>query len=131
MCDDDTPILSAAAVNCPHSATATNSSIPSQRLVYIRLSLYSNNVLLLSRLLTNQHCFTLCALFLLRWRRLMIKSRAAVAFAPNQPLQIVEVDVEAPKAGEVLIRTVASGVCHTDAYTLSGADSEGVFPCIL
>jgi len=61
----------------------------------------------------------------------MIKSRAAVAFAPNQPLQIVEVDVEAPKAGEVLIRTVASGVCHTDAYTLSGADSEGVFPCIL
>jgi S-(hydroxymethyl)glutathione dehydrogenase/alcohol dehydrogenase len=62
---------------------------------------------------------------------MMIKSRAAVAFAPNEPLQIVEVDVEAPKAGEVLIRTVASGVCHTDAYTLSGADSEGVFPCIL
>ena len=61
----------------------------------------------------------------------MIKSRAAVAFAPNQPLQIVEVDVEAPKAGEVLIRTVASGVCHTDAYTLSGADPEGIFPSIL
>lgn len=61
----------------------------------------------------------------------MIKSRAAVAFAPKQPLEIVEVDVDAPRAGEVLIRNVASGVCHTDAYTLSGADSEGVFPCIL
>ena len=61
----------------------------------------------------------------------MIKSRAAVAFAANQPLQIVEVDVEPPKAGEVLVRIVASGVCHTDAYTLSGQDSEGVFPCIL
>src|SRR5690606_10286645 len=60
-----------------------------------------------------------------------IKSRAAVAFAPNEPLQIVEVDVEPPKAGEVLVRIVATGVCHTDAYTLSGQDSEGVFPCIL
>ncbi len=60
-----------------------------------------------------------------------IKSRAAVAFAPNQPLQIVEVDVEPPKAGEVLVRIVATGVCHTDAYTLSGQDSEGVFPAIL
>ncbi|MBT1118394.1 S-(hydroxymethyl)glutathione dehydrogenase/class III alcohol dehydrogenase [Stutzerimonas nitrititolerans] len=60
-----------------------------------------------------------------------IKSRAAVAFGPNQPLQIVEVDVEPPKAGEVLVRIVATGVCHTDAYTLSGEDSEGVFPCIL
>ena len=60
-----------------------------------------------------------------------IKSRAAVAFGPNQPLQIVEVDVAPPKAGEVLVRIVASGVCHTDAYTLSGQDSEGVFPCIL
>ena len=61
----------------------------------------------------------------------MIKSRAAVAFGPNQPLQVVEVDVAPPKAGEVLVRIVASGVCHTDAYTLSGQDSEGVFPCIL
>ncbi|MBO9552310.1 S-(hydroxymethyl)glutathione dehydrogenase/class III alcohol dehydrogenase [Pseudomonas sp.] len=61
----------------------------------------------------------------------MIKSRAAVAFGPNQPLEIVEVDVQPPKAGEVLVRIVASGVCHTDAYTLSGQDSEGVFPCIL
>ncbi|EJO93463.1 alcohol dehydrogenase [Ectopseudomonas mendocina DLHK] len=61
----------------------------------------------------------------------MIKSRAAVAFAPNEPLKIVEVDVAPPKAGEVLVRIVATGVCHTDAYTLSGQDSEGVFPCIL
>lgn len=61
----------------------------------------------------------------------MIKSRAAVAFGPNKPLEIVEVDVEAPKAGEVLVRIVATGVCHTDAYTLSGADPEGLFPTIL
>lgn len=61
----------------------------------------------------------------------MIKSRAAVAFAANQPLKIVEVDVEPPKAGEVLVRVVATGVCHTDAYTLSGSDPEGVFPSIL
>ncbi len=61
----------------------------------------------------------------------MIKSRAAVAFAPNQPLEIVEVDVALPKTGEVLVRIVASGVCHTDAYTLSGADPEGIFPAIL
>ena len=61
----------------------------------------------------------------------MIKSRAAVAFAPNQPLEIVEIDVAPPRAGEVLVRIVATGVCHTDAYTLSGQDSEGVFPCVL
>ncbi|MDO3721590.1 S-(hydroxymethyl)glutathione dehydrogenase/class III alcohol dehydrogenase [Marinobacter sp. chi1] len=61
----------------------------------------------------------------------MIKSRAAVAFAPNQKLEIVEVDVEPPKKGEVLVRIVATGVCHTDAYTLSGADPEGLFPTIL
>ena len=60
-----------------------------------------------------------------------IKSRAAVAFAPNEPLKVVEVDVAPPQAGEVLVRIVATGVCHTDAYTLSGQDSEGVFPCIL
>lgn len=57
----------------------------------------------------------------------MIKSRAAVAFAPNKPLEIVEVDVAPPQKGEVLVRIVATGVCHTDAYTLSGQDSEGVF----
>lgn len=60
-----------------------------------------------------------------------IKSRAAVAFGPKQPLEVVEVDVEMPKAGEVLVKIVASGVCHTDAYTLSGEDPEGVFPAIL
>ena len=61
----------------------------------------------------------------------MIKSRAAVAFAANQPLQIVEVDVAPPPAGEVLVRITATGVCHTDAFTLSGADPEGIFPVIL
>lgn len=61
----------------------------------------------------------------------MIKSRAAVAFAANQPLQIVEIDVAPPQAGEVLVRIVATGVCHTDAFTLSGADPEGIFPVIL
>ena len=60
-----------------------------------------------------------------------IKSRAAVAFAAKQPLQIVEVDVDPPKAGEVLVRIVATGVCHTDAFTLSGDDPEGIFPAIL
>lgn len=61
----------------------------------------------------------------------MIKSRAAVAFEANKPLQIVEVDVAPPQEGEVLVRIVATGVCHTDAYTLSGADPEGLFPTIL
>ncbi|GAB1621066.1 S-(hydroxymethyl)glutathione dehydrogenase/class III alcohol dehydrogenase [Agarivorans albus] len=60
-----------------------------------------------------------------------IKSRAAIAWAPNQPLSIETVDVMPPKKGEVLVKIIATGVCHTDAYTLSGADSEGVFPCIL
>jgi len=61
----------------------------------------------------------------------MIKSRAAVAREAKQPLQIEEIDVMPPQKGEVLVRIVATGVCHTDAYTLSGADSEGKFPCIL
>lgn len=60
-----------------------------------------------------------------------MKSRAAVAFEPQKPLEIVEVDVEGPKKGEVLIKNVATGVCHTDAYTLSGRDPEGIFPVIL
>ncbi len=60
-----------------------------------------------------------------------MKSRAAVARAAGEPLEITEVDVAGPKAGEVLVRIVASGVCHTDAYTLSGADPEGLFPAIL
>ena len=60
-----------------------------------------------------------------------MKSRAAVAWEAGQPLSIEEVDVAGPKAGEVLVRIVATGVCHTDAYTLSGADPEGAFPSIL
>nr|WP_207806927.1 S-(hydroxymethyl)glutathione dehydrogenase/class III alcohol dehydrogenase [Parazoarcus communis] len=60
-----------------------------------------------------------------------MKSRAAVAWAAKQPLEITEVDVAPPKAGEVLVRIVATGVCHTDAFTLSGADPEGIFPSIL
>ncbi|MBZ0221927.1 MAG: S-(hydroxymethyl)glutathione dehydrogenase/class III alcohol dehydrogenase [Dokdonella sp.] len=60
-----------------------------------------------------------------------MKTRAAVAFAAGQPLVIEEVDLQGPKAGEVLVRIVATGVCHTDAFTLSGADPEGAFPVIL
>ncbi len=60
-----------------------------------------------------------------------MKSRAAVAFEAGQPLQIEEIDVAAPQAGEVLVRIVATGVCHTDAFTLSGADPEGIFPSVL
>jgi S-(hydroxymethyl)glutathione dehydrogenase / alcohol dehydrogenase len=60
-----------------------------------------------------------------------MKSRAAVAWEANKPLTIEEVNVEGPKAGEVLVEMMATGVCHTDAYTLSGLDSEGKFPAIL
>src|SRR6478735_3727560 len=60
-----------------------------------------------------------------------MKTRAAVAWAPKQPLTIEEVDLQGPQTGEVMVKLVATGVCHTDAYTLSGEDSEGVFPCIL
>ena len=60
-----------------------------------------------------------------------MKSRAAVAFASGEHLEIVEVDLEGPKAGEVLIEVKATGVCHTDAFTLSGDDPEGEFPVIL
>ena len=60
-----------------------------------------------------------------------MKSRAAVAFAPGKPLAIVEVDLEGPKAGEVLVEIQATGICHTDAFTLSGDDPEGAFPAIL
>lgn len=60
-----------------------------------------------------------------------IKSKAAVAWAANQPLSIEEIDVMLPKAGEVLVKIVASGVCHTDAFTLSGEDPEGLFPVVL
>ncbi len=60
-----------------------------------------------------------------------MKSRAAVAFEAKKPLEIVEVDLEGPKAGEVLVEIKATGICHTDAYTLDGFDSEGIFPSIL
>ncbi len=60
-----------------------------------------------------------------------MKTRAAVAFEKGKPLEIVEVDLEGPKAGEVLVEMKATGICHTDEFTLSGADPEGLFPCIL
>lgn len=60
-----------------------------------------------------------------------MKSRAAVAFAKGEPLQIVEIDVAPPKAGEVMVKITHTAVCHTDAYTLSGDDPEGVFPAVL
>lgn len=60
-----------------------------------------------------------------------MKSRAAVAIKAGQPLEITEIDVQRPKQGEVLVRMVATGVCHTDAFTLSGEDPEGIFPSVL
>jgi len=60
-----------------------------------------------------------------------MKTRAAVAFEAKRPLEIVEVELEGPKAFEVLVEIKATGVCHTDAYTLDGLDSEGIFPSIL
>ena len=60
-----------------------------------------------------------------------MKSKAAVAWEPGKPLSIETVEVDAPKESEVLLRVVASGVCHTDAFTLSGEDPEGLFPVIL
>ena len=60
-----------------------------------------------------------------------MKSRAAVAFAAGKPLEIVDIDVESPRAGEALVRISHTGVCHTDAFTLSGDDPEGLFPAVL
>jgi len=60
-----------------------------------------------------------------------MKTRAAVAWAAGKPLEIEEVELSKPQAGEVLVQIVATGVCHTDAFTLSGADPEGMFPVIL
>ncbi|HEV8726424.1 MAG TPA: S-(hydroxymethyl)glutathione dehydrogenase/class III alcohol dehydrogenase [Candidatus Binatia bacterium] len=60
-----------------------------------------------------------------------MKSRAAIAWAAGKPLVIEEVEVAAPKKGEVLLKISATGVCHTDAYTLSGKDPEGLFPAIM
>ena len=60
-----------------------------------------------------------------------MKTRAAVAFEAKQPLEVVELDLEGPKAFEVLVEIKATGICHTDAYTLDGLDSEGMFPSVL
>ena len=60
-----------------------------------------------------------------------MKTRAAVAFEAGKPLEICEVDLDGPKAGEVLVEVKATGICHTDEFTLSGADPEGIFPAIL
>ena len=72
--------------------------------------------------------FRLC---LLTTVETLVKSRAAIALAAGQPLVIDTVDVEGPKSGEVLVEIRATGVCHTDEFTLSGKDPEGLFPCIL
>jgi S-(hydroxymethyl)glutathione dehydrogenase/alcohol dehydrogenase len=60
-----------------------------------------------------------------------MKTRAAVAFAAKKPLEIVKLDLEGPRAGEVLVEVKATGICHTDEFTLSGADPEGLFPAVL
>src|SRR3979490_2390698 len=60
-----------------------------------------------------------------------MKTKAAVAVAPRKPLEIVTVDLDGPRAGEVLVEIKASGVCHTDEFTRSGADPGGLFPAIL
>jgi S-(hydroxymethyl)glutathione dehydrogenase/alcohol dehydrogenase len=60
-----------------------------------------------------------------------MKTRAAVAWKAGAPLTIETVDLEGPRAGEVLVEIKATGICHTDYYTLSGADPEGLFPAIL
>jgi len=60
-----------------------------------------------------------------------MKTRAAVAVEKAKPLEIMEVDLDGPKAGEVMVEIKATGICHTDEFTLSGADPEGLFPAIL
>src|SRR6187200_1524459 len=60
-----------------------------------------------------------------------MKTRAAVAWQAGQPLTIEELDLDGPRAGEVLVEIKATGICHTDYYTLSGADPEGLFPAVL
>ena len=59
-----------------------------------------------------------------------MRTRAAVAVAAGQPLEVMEVNLDGPKAGEVLVEIKATGICHTDEFTLSGADPEGMFPAI-
>ena len=81
--------------------------------------------------LRNARIAVLIAAAKFKLREGLLKTRAAVAFEARKPLEIVELDLDGPKAGEVLIEIKATGICHTDAYTLSGLDSEGLFPSIL
>ncbi|WP_299740404.1 alcohol dehydrogenase catalytic domain-containing protein, partial [uncultured Roseobacter sp.] len=60
-----------------------------------------------------------------------MRTRAAVAVAAGEPLQVMEVNLEGPRAGEVLVEIKATGLCHTDEFTRSGDDPEGIFPAIL
>src|SRR5215469_6301087 len=60
-----------------------------------------------------------------------MQTRAAVAWKAGEPLSVEHIEIDGPKAGEVLVEIMATGICHTDAYTLSGADPEGIFPAIL
>ncbi len=60
-----------------------------------------------------------------------MKVKAAICWEPKKPLEVEEIDLDGPKEGECLVRLAASGVCHTDAYTMSGADPEGLFPAVL
>ncbi len=60
-----------------------------------------------------------------------MKSRAAVAWEAGKPLELEDIEVDGPKTGEVMVQIKATGVCHTDAYTLSGVDPEGLFPAVL
>ena len=60
-----------------------------------------------------------------------MKTRAALAVEAGRPLEIVDADLEGPREGEVLVEIMATGICHTDEFTLSGKDPEGIFPSIL
>ena len=60
-----------------------------------------------------------------------MRTKAAVAFQAGKPLEVIDVNLDGPRAGEVLVEMKATGICHTDEFTLSGADPEGAFPAIL
>ena len=60
-----------------------------------------------------------------------MKGKAAVAWEPKRPLEVEQIDLDGPRRGECLVRLAATGVCHTDAYTLSGRDPSGLFPAVL
>jgi S-(hydroxymethyl)glutathione dehydrogenase/alcohol dehydrogenase len=84
-----------------------------------------------ARAVARAACITLRAISHEHERSLRMKTRAAVAWKAGAPLTIETVDLEGPKVGEVLVEVKATGICHTDHYTLSGADPEGLFPAIL